>query len=87
VTPAAGTYGNLGNYSVVGPSTWDFDMALSRVFAIKESQSLEVRAEAFNVPNSFRPLNPNVTTTSSQFGQLRSARAPRIMQFALKYVF
>ena len=77
--PASGTYGNLGNYSVVGPSTWDFDMALSRVFAIKESQSLEFRAEAFNVPNSFRPLNPNVTTTSSQFGQLRSSRPPRIM--------
>jgi hypothetical protein len=85
--PATGTYGNLGNYSIVGPSTWDFDMALSRIFAIKESQSLEFRAEAFNVPNSFRPLNPNVTTTSSQFGQLRSARPPRIMQFALKYVF
>ena len=85
--PAAGTYGNLGNYSVVGPSTWDFDMALSRIFTFHESQSFEFRAEAFNVPNSFRPTNPNVTTTSSQFGQLRSSRAPRIMQFALKYVF
>lgn len=85
--PAAGTYGNLGNYSVVGPTTWDLDMALSRVFAIKESQSVEVRAEAFNVPNSFRPQNPNVNVSSSQFGQIRAARPPRIMQFALKYVF
>jgi hypothetical protein len=86
-TPATGTYGNLGNYSIVGPSTWDLDMAMARMFNVRERQSVEFRVEAFNVPNSFRPLNPNVTTTSSQFGQIRSARPPRIMQFALKYVF
>ena len=63
------------------------DMAMARLFNIHESQSLEFRVEAFNVPNSFRPVNPNVSTTSSQFGQIRAARPPRIMQFALKYVF
>ena len=64
-TPASGTYGNLGNYSIVGPSTWDLDMAMSRVFNVRESQSVEFRVEAFNVPNSFRPVNPNVSTEGS----------------------
>lgn len=85
--PALGTLGNYRRNSVVGPATWSFDMALSRAFRFRESQRLEFRAEAFNVTNSFRPLNPNTTLTSAQFGQIRGADSTRIMQFALKYVF
>jgi hypothetical protein len=63
-------------------------MALSRTFNLRESQRIEVRAEAFNVTNSFRPENPaTVVNTTATFGQIRSALDPRIMQFALKYVF
>ncbi len=85
--PAVGTLGNVGRNSVVGPPTWSFDLALSRGFRFRESQRLEFRAEAFNVTNSFRPGSPNVTLTSAQFGQLRTSFDPRILQFALKYVF
>ena len=48
---------------------------------------LEVRAEAFNVTNSFRPGQPNNNLSSNTFGVIRTALPPRIMQFALKYVF
>jgi hypothetical protein len=85
--PALGTYGNMGNNVIAGPGTWDFDMAISRVFNFRESDRLEFRAEAYNVTNSFRPTNPETDITSGQFGQLRGSRSPRIMQFALKYVF
>jgi hypothetical protein len=53
--PAFGTYGNVGWDSLVGPHQWQFDMALSRIFHVRESQRFEVRAEAFNVTNSFIP--------------------------------
>jgi hypothetical protein len=85
--PALGTFGNFRRDSVVGPPTWAFDVALSRQFKIRESQLVEIRAESFNLLNKFRPQNPNVTVTSAQFGQIRAAFDPRIMQFALKYVF
>jgi hypothetical protein len=85
--PPMGSYGNLGYDAVVGPSTWSFDMALSRTFSIREMQRLEVRAEAFNVLNSFRPGPPSATLNSNTFGQIRTALDPRIMQFALKYAF
>jgi hypothetical protein len=85
--PDVGTFGNFGFRNVVGPSTWQFDMALTRSFQFQESQSLEVRAEAYNVPNSFRPTNPSANRASTQFGQLRGSLDPRILQFALKYVF
>jgi hypothetical protein len=85
--PAPGTLGNVGVGSVVGPMSWQFDAALSRTFSIRESQRIELRAEAFNVTNSFRRNDPTTVLNSNIFGQINSARDPRIMQFALKYVF
>jgi len=59
----------------------------TRSFRFKEAQRVEFRAEAFNVTNSFRMESLDSNSTSSTFGQVISARDPRIMQFALKYFF
>ena len=85
--PALGTTGNMGRVSLDPPGTWQFDLALARVFQIRESQRLEFRAEAYNVTNSFRPGNPVTNLNSNQFGQIITSLDPRILQFALKYVF
>jgi hypothetical protein len=60
---------------------------VSRAFRFGETQRVEVRAEAFNVTNSLRMSNPSSGLNSATFGQVTSAQDPRIMQFALKYVF
>ena len=101
-SPNPAGQGNVGRNSIMGPGTWGLDMGLSRTFQVKESQKLEVRAEAYNVTNSFRPGCPSGTTgtgggcpvgginsvyTSNVFGQIRNSLDPRIMQFALKYFF
>ena len=73
-------------------------MSLSRAFRIREHQSIEFRADAFNLTNSFRAGVPSglttsggtgVTTTvnSAQFGQILTAMDPRILQVAAKFVF
>jgi hypothetical protein len=85
--PALGTFGNVGRSSIKGPGTWQFDMALSRSFNLTEAQKLEIRAEAFNVTNSVRFNNPTTEFESNTFGQVTSVKDPRIMQFALKYIF
>ena len=85
--PDLGTLGNVGSYSVAGPGTWQFDLALSRTLKIRESQNIEFRAEAFNVTNSFHMMDPTTVLNNNLFGQVTSSRDPRIMQFALKYVF
>jgi hypothetical protein len=85
--PALGTYGKMRFDGLAGPAVWSFDVALSRGFQIQERQRVEFRAEAFNVTNSFRPQDPTTSLTSNTFGQIRSSYDPRIMQFALKYVF
>jgi hypothetical protein len=94
--PALGTFGNLGEYVVFGPSFWEWDQAISRQFPIHERQRMEIRFEAFNVTNSFRPGNPGVSTAAaSSFGLITTdatqpsanAAPSRVFQFALKYAF
>ena len=85
--PDLGTIGNIGHNSVAGPGVWGLDMAVSRAFNLREMQRLEFRAEAYNLTNSFHAGDPNATVSSNTFGVIRTALDPRILQFALKYVF
>ena len=57
-TPAPGVIGNLGNYNLSGPGVFQLDMALSRTFVLRERQTLQVRGEAFNLPNRLNPAVP-----------------------------
>ena len=88
--PALGTIGNAGTRTVAAPNHFDFNMALSRSFRLKEMQKIDFRWEVYNVTNSFRPALsplPNTDITNALFGQIRNSDDPRIMQFALKYSF
>jgi hypothetical protein len=96
-----GTFGNLGVGNILLPGAIQLDMSLSRTFPIKERRSLQIRFEAFNVPNHLNPAAPNLTLNSPIFGKITSditvaagANAaatgggdPRILQFAAKYTF
>jgi hypothetical protein len=85
--PAVGTYGNTGSQSVFGPESIRIDMGVTRTFRVREGQAMEFRAEAFNLPNHMNPGNPVTALNSPTFGRILSAGDPRILQFALKYVF
>jgi Carboxypeptidase regulatory-like domain len=85
--PALGSYGNMARNSIAGPGTFTLDMGLTRRFGIAENQALEFRAEVFNLPNHVNWNNPISSMSSPTFGQVTSAADPRIMQFALKYIF
>jgi len=54
---------------------------------LNEKQSVELRAEAFNVPNHVNPNNPTTVLNSPLFGKITTVGDPRILQFALKYAF
>lgn len=95
--PAPGTLGNLGINNLTGPGYFDLDLALSRRFKIRERETIEIRAESFNLENRANFLNPaaaslvggtvNNALNSSTFGKIQSDVSPRIMQFAVKYAF
>ncbi len=96
--PAPGTFGNVGRDSIQAPAFWQFDMAASRVFTIREGYTLELRGEAFNLSNTRRAgISPpslqagasglNLTYGTPGFGTITSSLDPRIMQLAMKFVF
>jgi hypothetical protein len=96
--PAMGVLGNLGANVVTGPSYSEIDMSLSRSFPLRESLRMEVRGDAFNLPNSMRPggqnfaagnvtASVNSTFGAAPFGTITNSYDPRILQFAVKLVF
>jgi hypothetical protein len=85
--PAFGTFPNEGMAGIRGPLVWQLDTALARSFQVRESKRIEFRAEAFNLTNSLHINDPITDLGSSFFGRVTSAKDPRIMQFALKYLF
>ena len=68
--PALGTYGNIGANNILAPGAIYINAGLSRTFRIREKQSIQLRFEAFNIPNhvNYGPpngLTGNGTATSS----------------------
>jgi hypothetical protein len=80
-----------------GPGYFAVDVSLSRRFRVTERQYFEIRAESFNIQNRANYLSPATVglvggtsgsaLNSSNFGKIQADVSPRIMQFAVKYVF
>jgi hypothetical protein len=100
--PTPGTYGNMSLDNLLAPGFVQIDMGLVRTFPIRERMNFQFRAEAFNLPNHMNPdpcliaAGSAATTCTpmglaisqpATFGKIQSAKDPRIMQLALKFVF
>ncbi len=90
--------GTVGTRDIIrGPGFTNVDLAVSKFFLLPwERQRIQFRAEAFNVFNNVNFDNPSNFTAATAtlslaspgtFGQLTSAAAARVMQFALRYEF
>jgi hypothetical protein len=87
--PTAGTFGDAGRNSLRGPSFWNLDTSLFRLFPIGEGRQFEFRAEAFNVLNHVDLGQPQRDISDvTHFGQIRSVvSTARQLQLAVKFVF
>jgi hypothetical protein len=85
--PAQGTYSSLGANNVLGPGLVQIDVGLTRTFRVRERQTVQFRAESFNFLNHTNPSQPVTAINNPSFGKIQSAGDPRLLQFALKYVF
>jgi len=86
-SPATGTYSSLKPFSIVNPSRLTNDLALSRSLRFADSRGIQLRWEIFNVLNHTSFRGPVTSLNSANFGKITQAEDPRIMQFALKWVF
>jgi len=88
--PELGQMGNVPRRFFYGPGLVNFDMALHKVFVLRESKSLEFRAEAFNLFNHaqfFGAATVNGNVSSTNFGKIVSADAARQVQLSAKLYF
>jgi hypothetical protein len=70
-----------------GPGLNNFDIAVHKLFALRENMRLEYRAEFFNAFNHAQFNTPSGTYNASTFGDVTSAADPRIIQMALRLTF
>ncbi len=84
--PANGTYSDLKPFTIVNPSIFQNDIAITRSFRFG-TRSLQARWEIFNVVNYVNLGAPITALNNAAFGQIQTAGDPRIMQFALKFDF
>jgi hypothetical protein len=86
-----GTFGTVGKGAYFGPSTYYFDMGLSKNVRMSNEMGVQFRAEFFNIFNQVNFASPSTALNSASFGRITSTHAnqgdPRILQFGLKFVF
>ena len=72
--------------NILGPGALQLDMALVRSFRIRERQTLQVRAEAFNLPNLVNFNAPVATLNAPNFEPTNYHRYQRIAGWRISYV-
>ena len=65
----------------------NFDLSTFKRIPVAERVNIEFRAEFFNVLNHANFLNPVANLSNPNFGRILSAGDPRVIQFALKFIF
>jgi hypothetical protein len=63
--PAPGKFGNSGRNTLAGPRLQQFDLTLSKNFAVTERVKLEFRSEVYNILNHANFSNPSNLRLSS----------------------
>ena len=91
---AAGTLGNLGRNTVIGPGLVELDLALVKATSLTEKTKLEFRAESFNLANHANfglPLNNVFNSGGTRNGNAGTitgtATDNREIQLGLKLMF
>jgi Carboxypeptidase regulatory-like domain/TonB dependent receptor len=88
VLPGAG---NVGRNSGAGPGFAEVDLRFAKRFVLREkskgSRDVELRADAFNLPNHVNYIHYVGTLTSQFFGRPNDAYAPREIQLSVRLRF
>ena len=86
-TTQAGQFGNEGRNIVQGPGLQEWDFSAFKNIPIRESKSLQFRAEFFNIFNHANFRLPDNDISSPTFGEISESLPGRQVQLALKFYF
>jgi hypothetical protein len=83
-----GTIGNAPRTICCGPGEFQTDIGILKNTNIGERYRLQFRGEIYNLFNYAQFFQPDGNTTDGgDFGRVKRARDPRLVQFALKLYF
>jgi hypothetical protein len=100
-TSGSGQFGDISRNLLRAPGAINFDLSISRMFPIHERLQAEFRFDVFNVFNHWNPTapsggSPTGTSGTQTYGYITSAATagvlptqwdPRVLQFAVKFLF
>jgi Carboxypeptidase regulatory-like domain/TonB dependent receptor len=87
-TVEPGTIGNAPRTVCCGPGINNWEFGFLKSTPIAERYKVDFRGEFFNAFNHAQFFQPEGnTSTGADFGRVRRARDPRVVQFALKFYF
>ena len=83
-----GEFGDVARNSMIGPSFVAVDLAMHKNIAFTEDTNLQIRFEAFNLPNRPNFAAPVSNRISGSFGRVFGTVAPgRIIQIGAVFTF
>jgi hypothetical protein len=85
--PDCGSFGTANRRFFHGPGFNNTDLGLSKMIPVNEAMHFEIRGEFFNIFNHAQFNNPSGDISSTNFGNVTSARDPRIGQVSAKFVW
>ena len=80
-------FGSAGRNIAQGPGFANWDFSAFKNLRVAEGKEFQFRAEFFNVLNHTNFRLPDSDINSSTFNQILAAQDPRLIQFALKFLF
>ena len=83
----AGQFGTEGRNVNIGPAYANWDFGAAKNFRLAESKHLQFRAEFFNILNHTNFRLPDSDISSPTFNHILAAQDPRLVQFALKFMY
>jgi Carboxypeptidase regulatory-like domain len=87
-TVVLGTIGNAPRTVCCGPGINNWELGFLKSTPLSERLRLEFRGQIFNVFNHSQFFQPDGNITDgSDFGRIKRARDPRLIQFAVKLLF
>ncbi|HEX7362026.1 MAG TPA: TonB-dependent receptor [Bryobacteraceae bacterium] len=85
--PGLGTFGDAGRNLFIGPGVSNWDFSVTKDVKLRESTSLEITGQFFNIFNHAQFSSVGTTLGTPSFGHIVGARDPRIIQLGARLTF
>jgi hypothetical protein len=86
-TPEAGTFGNAGRNTIIGPGTSVVNMGLTKNITFNQTRGLSIQILASNLFNTVQFASIDTYVNSPTFGQVTSTRPMRHVQLLFRFRF